>query len=199
MLADAQGARVAAHLLGGDPRRRRRRRTSSSATAARAHREGAGPLDERAEAFDDASARAARRRAPCGGRPRTWPVSCGPSVDAIVELRELVEDLRRRTGRLRRRAVRRAVLGDEVGDEPRELRKLSDLTDADLDELYAVAPRPWLRVNMVSTVDGSATGPNGKSGGINNAADKRVFDTLRRLCDCVVVGAGTARDEGYRT
>jgi len=79
-----------------------------------------------------------------------------------------------------------------------ELRKLSDLTDADLDELYAVESRPWLRVNMVSTVDGSATGPNGRSGGINNAADKRVFDTLRRLCDCVVVGAGTARDEGYR-
>jgi len=79
-----------------------------------------------------------------------------------------------------------------------ELRKLSDLTDADLDELYAVESRPWLRVNMVSTVDGSATGPNGRSGGINNAADKRVFDPLRRLCDCVVVGAGTARDEGYR-
>jgi riboflavin biosynthesis pyrimidine reductase len=50
---------------------------------------------------------------------------------------------------------------------------------------------------MVSTVDGAATGPDGKSGGINNAADKRVFDTLRRLCDCVVVGAGTARAEGY--
>ncbi len=79
-----------------------------------------------------------------------------------------------------------------------DLHRLSDLTDADLDELYAVESRPWLRVNMVSTVDGSATGPNGRSGGINNAADKRVFDTLRRLCDCVVVGAGTARDEGYR-
>ena len=51
---------------------------------------------------------------------------------------------------------------------------------------------------MVSTVDGAATGPDGRSGGINNAADKRVFDTLRRLCDAVVVGAGTARDEGYR-
>jgi riboflavin biosynthesis pyrimidine reductase len=75
---------------------------------------------------------------------------------------------------------------------------LSDLSDADLDERYAVPSRPWLRVNMVSTVDGAATGPGGKSGGINNAADKRVFETLRRLCDCVVVGAGTARDEGYR-
>lgn len=73
-----------------------------------------------------------------------------------------------------------------------------DVSDADLDELYAVPSRPWLRVNMISTLDGAATGADGKSGGINNAADKRVFDTLRRLCDAVVVGAGTARDEGYR-
>ncbi len=79
-----------------------------------------------------------------------------------------------------------------------DFRQLSELSDADLDELYAVETRPWLRVNMVSTVDGAATGPDGKSGGINNAADKRVFDTLRRLCDAVVVGAGTARDECYR-
>jgi riboflavin biosynthesis pyrimidine reductase len=79
-----------------------------------------------------------------------------------------------------------------------ELLKLSEQSDADLDALYAVPSRPWLRVNMISTVDGAATGPDGKSGGINNPADKRVFDTLRRLCDCVVVGAGTARDEGYR-
>jgi riboflavin biosynthesis pyrimidine reductase len=79
-----------------------------------------------------------------------------------------------------------------------ELLKLGDQSDADLDALYAVPSRPWLRVNMISTVDGAATGPDGKSGGINNPADKRVFGTLRRLCDCVVVGAGTARDEGYR-
>jgi riboflavin biosynthesis pyrimidine reductase len=79
-----------------------------------------------------------------------------------------------------------------------DVQKLSDLTDADLDQLYAVESRPWLRVSMVSTVDGAATGGDGRSGSINNAADKRVYDTLRRLCDAVVVGAGTARDEGYR-
>ncbi len=79
-----------------------------------------------------------------------------------------------------------------------DLRQLSELTDADLDAAYVVPSRPWLRVNMISTVDGAATGPDGRSGGINNAADKRVFETLRRLCDAVVVGAGTARDEGYR-
>jgi riboflavin biosynthesis pyrimidine reductase len=72
----------------------------------------------------------------------------------------------------------------------------------DLHELYAVpadrADGPWLRVNMVSSVDGAATGESGKSGSLNNAADKRVFDHLRSVADVIVVGAGTARVEGYR-
>ncbi|MCW2852217.1 MAG: bifunctional deaminase-reductase domain protein [Nocardioides sp.] len=70
--------------------------------------------------------------------------------------------------------------------------------ELDLAELYAAPRTPWLRVNMVSTVDGAAAGESGKSGSINNAADKRVFDTLRGLADAIVVGAGTARTEGYR-
>ena len=72
-----------------------------------------------------------------------------------------------------------------------------ELTDADLRRLYAVPRTPWLRANMVATVDGAATGPDGKTGTINNAADKRVFDLLRDLADAIVVGAGTARAEGY--
>jgi len=68
----------------------------------------------------------------------------------------------------------------------------------DLRELYAVPRTPWLRLNFVSTVDGAAQGPDGRSGGINNAPDKAVFDTLRGLADAVLVGAGTARAEGYR-
>jgi riboflavin biosynthesis pyrimidine reductase len=68
----------------------------------------------------------------------------------------------------------------------------------DLERLYAAPRRPWLRVNMVTTLDGAAAGESGGSGSINNAADKRVFDTLRGLADAVIVGAGTARAEGYR-
>jgi riboflavin biosynthesis pyrimidine reductase len=68
----------------------------------------------------------------------------------------------------------------------------------DLRALYAVPRTPWLRLNFVSTVDGAAQGDDGKSGGINNAVDKRVFDALRALADAIVVGAGTARTEGYR-
>jgi riboflavin biosynthesis pyrimidine reductase len=77
-----------------------------------------------------------------------------------------------------------------------------ELTDADLDAAYAwpgwPAAQPWLRANMVSTVDGAARGPEGLSGAISGAADKRVFGRLRGLADVVLVGAGTARAEGYR-
>jgi riboflavin biosynthesis pyrimidine reductase len=72
------------------------------------------------------------------------------------------------------------------------------LTDADLRRLHTPPRAPWLRVNMVSTVDGAATGDDGRTGSINNAVDKRVFDLLRELADVILVGAGTARAEGYR-
>ena len=71
------------------------------------------------------------------------------------------------------------------------------VTDADLQSLYAAPSTPWVRANMISTTDGAATGDDGRSGSINNPADKRVFDTLRGLADAVVVGAGTAEAEGY--
>ena len=69
--------------------------------------------------------------------------------------------------------------------------------DDDLRTVYAAPDQPWLRVNMVSTVDGAATGEDGTSRSINTGADKVVFDLLRELCDAVVVGAGTVRIEGY--
>ena len=69
--------------------------------------------------------------------------------------------------------------------------------DTDLPQLYAVPDQPWLRVNMVSTVDGAATGDDGTSRSINNGVDKMVFDLLRELADALVVGAGTIRIEGY--
>jgi len=68
----------------------------------------------------------------------------------------------------------------------------------DLVDLYRPPRLPWLRVNMVSTVDGAANGESGKSGSINNDADKTVFDALRAQADAIIVGAGTARTEGYR-
>src|SRR3954451_17804819 len=68
---------------------------------------------------------------------------------------------------------------------------------ADLSTLSAAPDQPWLRVNMVTTVDGAATGEDGTSRTINNNVDKVVFDLLRELSHAVVVGAGTVRIEGY--
>lgn len=70
--------------------------------------------------------------------------------------------------------------------------------DARLRELYAAPAASWLRVNMVSTVDGAVTGESGRSGSINNAVDKRVFHLLRGMADAVLVGTGTAVAERYR-
>jgi riboflavin biosynthesis pyrimidine reductase len=55
---------------------------------------------------------------------------------------------------------------------------------------------PRVRVNFISSIDGAAT-LGGVSGGLNNPDDKLVFDTLRLLCDVILVGAGTVRAEGY--
>jgi riboflavin biosynthesis pyrimidine reductase len=72
------------------------------------------------------------------------------------------------------------------------------LTDDDIVELYAnpSGSGVWARVNFVSSLDGSAT-HDGRSAGLSDGADRRVFDLLRTLCDVVVVGAGTVRTEGY--
>jgi riboflavin biosynthesis pyrimidine reductase len=66
-----------------------------------------------------------------------------------------------------------------------------------LSELYAWPAEPWLRVNMVATVDGAAQGPDGLSGSINNETDHEVFRLLRAGAQVLVVGAGTVRAEGY--
>ncbi len=81
-----------------------------------------------------------------------------------------------------------------VGREPG-----SELDLDDLAELYAVRPASgtWLRVNMVSTLDGAATGADGVTGSINTEADHVIFETLRAISDVLVIGAGTARAEGY--
>ncbi|MFC5724404.1 pyrimidine reductase family protein [Streptomyces gamaensis] len=59
------------------------------------------------------------------------------------------------------------------------------------------AGRPWLRANMVSSLDGAAH-HEGHSQPLSSDADMRIFGTLRGLADAVVVGAETVRQEGYR-
>jgi riboflavin biosynthesis pyrimidine reductase len=61
----------------------------------------------------------------------------------------------------------------------------------------AAGAAPWLRASMVASVDGAAS-LGGRSGGLSGAADRLVFSILRSLADVILVGAGTARAEGYR-
>src|SRR4051794_38035989 len=71
--------------------------------------------------------------------------------------------------------------------------------DVDIESAYAVPQgTPWLRANMVSTLDGSMTDANRLSAGISGPADRAVFTTLRAMADAVLVGAGTVRAERYR-
>jgi riboflavin biosynthesis pyrimidine reductase len=73
----------------------------------------------------------------------------------------------------------------------------SAVEEPQLRSYYEPRTLPWLRVNMISSTDGAATGASGVTASINNPVDKRVFDTLRAMADVIVVGAGTARAEGY--
>lgn len=70
------------------------------------------------------------------------------------------------------------------------------LTDEQILDVYAPPPTPWLRMNFVASLDGAATRDH-RSGGLGDAADRRVFALLRYWADVVLVGAGTVRTEGY--
>ncbi len=75
-----------------------------------------------------------------------------------------------------------------------------DLSYDELASFYAypaAVDRPYLRANMVSTLDGSAVGADGRTGSINTGVDRDVFALMRALADVIVVGAGTARAERY--
>ncbi len=74
----------------------------------------------------------------------------------------------------------------------------TELTDEALTALYAPRDRavPRVRANFVTSLDGAVTVDNA-SAGLSSEGDKRVFGLLRMLCDALLVGAGTVRDEGY--
>ncbi len=75
-----------------------------------------------------------------------------------------------------------------------------ELTGADLEAIYAypaALDRSWVQVNFVASADG-AVEVGTTSAGLSHAADREVFLLGRDLCDVVLVGAGTARAEGYR-
>ncbi len=60
----------------------------------------------------------------------------------------------------------------------------------------APADRPFVFVNMVSTIDGRAQ-VNGRTGELGEEADLEMLLELRALADAVLIGTGTLRVEGY--
>lgn len=81
---------------------------------------------------------------------------------------------------------------------------VATLDDEALAEAYAISDPDswsrdvWLRVNFVMSLDGAIVGSEGLSKSLGTDADRRVFHLARRLCDVVLVGAGTLRLEDYR-
>ncbi|MEY4131415.1 MAG: hypothetical protein RLZZ31_1539 [Actinomycetota bacterium] len=72
-----------------------------------------------------------------------------------------------------------------------------DLVDIVNSDHRAARPdRPWIGVNMVTSLDG-AVAVDGRSGGLSSEADKEMFRALRQMPDAIIVGAGTARAENY--
>ena len=63
--------------------------------------------------------------------------------------------------------------------------------------LYSPAPGPFVRLNFVTSVNGSAVGEDGTSASLTGGVDRRILGVIRAAADVVVVGAGTVREEGY--
>ncbi|MBI2704966.1 MAG: pyrimidine reductase family protein [Actinobacteria bacterium] len=64
------------------------------------------------------------------------------------------------------------------------------------DSRPAPTDRPWVMLNMISSVDG-AVSIDGRSGGLGGPADKAVFTAIRAVPDVILVGAGTVVAERY--
>jgi riboflavin biosynthesis pyrimidine reductase len=86
---------------------------------------------------------------------------------------------------------------------PTPIRRLSPgpvsdpLSDPELIAGYATPDGPHLRANFVTSIDGAVSVAGGPAG-LSSPTDKRIFGILRMLCDALLVGAGTLRQEQYR-
>jgi riboflavin biosynthesis pyrimidine reductase len=63
--------------------------------------------------------------------------------------------------------------------------------------LYRPPGEDWLRLNLIGSVSGSATGADGTSETLSNSVDRFILKVIRSLADVVVVGAASVRAEGY--
>lgn len=79
--------------------------------------------------------------------------------------------------------LRRVFPGSEVVDE--------------VDAAYEVPRRRWLRVNLITSIDGRVGGTDGTSATLTMGDDRTVLGAIRRASDIVLIGAETVRREGY--
>jgi riboflavin biosynthesis pyrimidine reductase len=89
---------------------------------------------------------------------------------------------------------------DEPVDQLLPTTPTATVTDDDLIRLYdypSDLTRPWVKANFISSADG-AVSVGGKSGGLSDANDKKIFQIGRWLTDVILVGAATALIERYR-
>ena len=64
--------------------------------------------------------------------------------------------------------------------------------------LYDLPGADWVRINLVTSVNGSVTGDDGTSDSLTNRADRKILGVIRRQSDVILVGAASVRAEGYQ-
>jgi riboflavin biosynthesis pyrimidine reductase len=67
---------------------------------------------------------------------------------------------------------------------------------ARISDLYAVPSQPWLRINMVASLDG-VIAVDDDSKALSCPEDRAIYRALREMADAVVVGARTGSHPGY--
>ena len=67
-----------------------------------------------------------------------------------------------------------------------------------LQALYAPPQPTWFRINLITSLSGSAAGADGTSDTLTNRTDRRILGVVRSHADLVLVGAQSVRAEGYQ-
>ncbi|MFM1985946.1 MAG: hypothetical protein RIS18_163, partial [Actinomycetota bacterium] len=71
------------------------------------------------------------------------------------------------------------------------------ISDTELKDLYPWPNKPWIRANMVQTLDGGVTDKNQKTLSLTTESDKQIFRFLRQLSEVILVGSKTAQSAPY--
>jgi len=71
------------------------------------------------------------------------------------------------------------------------------LSDSELLNLYPWPNKPWIRANMVQSLDGGVTDQNQNTVSLSTDSDKQIFRLLRQLSEVILVGSKTAQSAPY--